>query len=314
MLAAEAQSKDLCETEPRRIHVATRWGTECIAFFVTRGHERDRRAVVFLDGDMSPERIADEPAAVRSLASVRDLLQRWADRLGVRYVLVSRVGLNGSSGNHGERRKPKETMIMNAAVDILKDRLGLDRVVLAGQSGGSTIAATLVSLGRRDVDCAVLGSGAYELVELRARDLARAGMTATKEDLLNVTLDPMDLAGAVPKDGKRRIFVLGDKADVRTPFAQQKRYTERLAGLGHHARTIAVDAQGDLGHGATVYTIPTAGACLKGIADARLAAANRRLAAKLAATQEAVAPRSGAIALITSAIRSADEAGAFVEY
>lgn len=313
VLAAEAQSKELCEKNPRRIHVATRWSTECIAWFVTRGHERDRRAIVFFDGDTSPERIADNATVQRNLSNAKELLQRWADRLGVRYILVSRVGLNGSSGNHGERRKPKETMIMNAAVDILKERLGFDRVALAGQSGGATIAATLLSLGRTDVDCAVLGSGAYELVELRAKDLAKAGVTPTKEQLLNVTLDPMDLADAVPPDRRRRIFVVGDEADVRTPFSQQKRYAERLARLGHHARTIAIDAQGELDHGATVYTIPTAGACLRGVPDGQLMAANKSLAAKIAAVDKASSPRSGAIALITSAIRSADEAGAFVK-
>ncbi len=313
VLSAEAQSKELCESDPQRIHVATKWGTECIAWFATKGHERDRRAVVFLDGDISPERIADQDTMQKNLASARDLLQRWADRLGVRYVMISRVGLNGSSGNHGERRKPRETMIINAAIDRRKERIGLDRVALAGQSGGTTIAATLLSLGRSDVDCAVLGSGAFELVELRAKDLAKAGVKPTKEQLLTVMLDPMDLADAIPVDAKRRIFVLGDEADVRTPFAQQKRYAERVSSLGHHAKAIAIDAEGDLDHAATVYTIPTAGGCLKGVSDAQLAKANKTLSDKISASAEAKAPRSGAVALITSAVRAADEAGAFVK-
>ena len=53
---------------------------------------------------------------------------------------------------------------MNAVVDGLKARLGLDDLALAGQSGGAAIAAGLLTLGRKDVQCVVLGSGVTEAV------------------------------------------------------------------------------------------------------------------------------------------------------
>lgn len=96
-------------------------------------------------------------------------MQLWADRLRVRYVYISRTGLQGSSGNHGDRRLPKEAFVTNAVVDGLKSKFGFDDIALTGQSGGATIAASLPTLGRKDVRCEVLGSGATEAVDLEPR-------------------------------------------------------------------------------------------------------------------------------------------------
>lgn len=314
VLKAEATSKSLCEENPHRVHVSTRWGTECIAYHVTKGQEDQREAVIFLDGDIAIERFADPGRMRRDLKSIHRVLQRWADKLKVRYIYISRLGTHGSSGNHGERRKPTETMIMNAVVDVIKKRLGLERIVLAGQSGGSTIAASLLSLGRRDVACAVLGSGAFEMVELRHADLTRSGFRVTKEELDKVTFDPSSHVDAIPPDARRRIFILGGEADARTPFDQQARYAESLEKHGHHVKVMTVDAQGKHEHGATLFTIPTAGGCLKGAADDALVAANATLGRSLAAGKMGeAATASGSLALMSAALRWAEKNATFGE-
>ena len=43
---------------------------------------------------------------------------------------------------------PNKGSLSEAALDILKERLGLDELVLAGQSGGSTLIASLLTRGR----------------------------------------------------------------------------------------------------------------------------------------------------------------------
>ena len=97
--------------------------------------------MLFFGGDASEEQYVAPAMLEGDLAQQKKLMQLWSDRLRVRYVYFSRVGLQGSSGNHGERRQPKETLVMNAVVDGLKARLGLDDLALAGQSGGASIAA-----------------------------------------------------------------------------------------------------------------------------------------------------------------------------
>ena len=122
VLIEESRSKKKREAAANRIFVTTNLGTECVAYFVTKGFETRRQAVLFFGGDASEEQYVAPAMLEGDLAQQKKLMQLWADRLRVRYVYVSRVGLQGSSGNH-ERRLPKETLVMNAVVDGLKTRL-----------------------------------------------------------------------------------------------------------------------------------------------------------------------------------------------
>ncbi len=267
---------------------------------------------MFIDGDIAVEKFAEPKRMALSFKIFKTRMQKWADRLKVRYVYVSRVGVNGSSGNHAGRRKPNETMVLNTATDILKERLGLDTIVLAGQSGGSTIAASMLSLGRKDVTCAVLGSGAFELVELRHAELARKGFDVSKEELHRTMLDPSANVDAIARDSERRIVILGDSLDIRTPFDQQKRYAEAIAVHGHHVKLIEIDAQGRLDHAATQYVIPSAGACLNGLPDGRLVSANNTMSRAFAAKEVAKSgPLTGSLALINGALRAAQRSDSF---
>jgi hypothetical protein len=54
VLAAEGKSQALCESVPNRIFVATTVGSECIAYWTTKGNEQRRQAVFFIDGDLPP--------------------------------------------------------------------------------------------------------------------------------------------------------------------------------------------------------------------------------------------------------------------
>ncbi len=197
-------------------------------------------------------------------------MQQWADKQGQRFVDISRVGVNGSSGNHGPRRLPHETVIMNEAITLLKARLGLETVTLAGQSGGSTIAASLLTFGRPDVTCAVLGSGAYEIVDLEYSHRIAMGGKANREEFAKVIYDPSKHVDGIAKNAKRRIFVLGDEADSRTPFDQQVRFVNSIREAGHHARLFPIDAKGETDHDAAGMTIPVAGACARGDSDEQI--------------------------------------------
>jgi pimeloyl-ACP methyl ester carboxylesterase len=267
VLAAEAKSKTLCEAVPNRIFVETDIGSECVAYFVTKGFETRRQAVFYFSGDAPT--LANEAASKeflqKNLSGIEHLLQSWADRLRVRYVYVSRLGLQGSSGNHSARDKPKETFVLNAATILLKARLGLDNIALAGQSRGATIAASLLTLGQKDVMCAVLGSGALELVNLEYERAVKEGRQVTKASLNKAMYDPAAHIGSIERKPARRIFVLGDPADTRTPLAQQIQFIDRIKAAGHNALAIEVDGEGH--HGVSKWSVPAAGACLNNLTD-----------------------------------------------
>lgn len=275
VLVEESRSQSRCEAVPNRIFVATSAGSECIAYFVTRGFEKRREAVLFFGGDFSSEQ-DNEVAARRILEGNEKYMQFWADKLHVRYVYISRVGLQGSSGNHGERRFPKETIIMNAVADSLKVRLGLDSLALAGQSGGSTIAASLLTMGRNDVTCEVLGSAPLELVDQQYDAGTKLGFKVVKAAVSANVYDPSIHVSSIARRADRRIFVLGDPSDTEVPFKFQFPFIDRVKAAGHHGLTIEVEGLGFKHHDVVPETFPVAGACLNGVPDERIIRAVRK--------------------------------------
>lgn len=282
-LPAEAKSKSLCEAVPDRVFVKVGQESECIAYFVTEGHEEKSSAVLFLDGDISIEKFQDQAALAKGTTARRKFMQMWAGKQGQRFVDIARVGVNGSSGNHGPRRLPHETIIMNEAVNLLKVRLGLETITIAGQSGGSTVAASLLTFGRRDITCAVLGSGAYEIVDLEYKHRISKGGKADRAEFARVIYDPSAHVDGIAENPSRRIFILGDEADTRTPFDQQVRFTNAIREAGHHARILPIDAGGQTDHDAASMTIPVAGACNRGDSDEKINRGIPRPRAKVAA-------------------------------
>jgi len=267
VLVEESRSKEKCEADANRIFVTTELGSECVAYFVTKGFETRRQAVMFFDGDVSQQQYLTPGLLEGYLAQQKRLMQVLADRLRVRYVYVSRLGLEGSSGNHGERRQPKETLVMNAVVDGLKTRLGLDDLALAGQSGGATIAAGLLTLGRKDVQCAVLGSGGMETVEVEYDSSIKRGYHPIKAVLARKFYDPSAHLATIGQREDRRIFALGDPRDSIVAFELQSQFVDDLNAAGHAAKLIEVEGKGPQHHDVELLALPVAGACLNGVTD-----------------------------------------------
>ena len=274
VLVAEGRSQAKCKAIPNRIFVTTSAGTECIAYFVTRGFGERREAVPFFGGDAIS---ADEAWAQQNLEANEGMMQIWADQFKVRYVFVSRVGMQGSSGNHAERRFPKETIVMNAVTDALKIRLGLDKLALAGHSGGSTIAASLLTMGRNDVTCAVLGSAPLELADQQYDAATRLGFKEVKEAISANVYDPSTHVGSIVPIAERRIFIFGDPADTEVPFRFQTPFVDRLKLAGHHGLAVAVEGTGADHHNVSWFTLPAAGACLDKVPDEKIASRAMRV-------------------------------------
>jgi poly(3-hydroxybutyrate) depolymerase len=122
----------------------------------------------------------------------------------------------GSSGDHNQRRRLRELLVINTAVDAIKSKHGVKAFVLSGQSGGGHIVGSLLSL-RQDIICAVITSGA---VAVQQRSLIRgwAGVDATG---YSDYFDPIDHVAKISRDPGRRIFIIGDPRDTNVPFETQ---------------------------------------------------------------------------------------------
>ena len=267
----EATSRAKCEAEPYRVFVAHSLGTECIAYVITAPPAQPAPAVFYFHGDLTAREVQQPDFTQKHLARLRPALASIAEREKVRFIHVARPGVLGSSGNHGDRWTPREMLSMNAAVDAIKTRHGLTSIVVAGQSGGSTIAAALLTLGRRDIRCAVLGSGALMLTETVSHIRASSGAPPLPAATLKrLYFDPGDRVAGIPQLPERRIFVLGDPIDMRTPFALQRQFADRLKAFGHHAAVVEVAARGETMHGVAHLTLPAAAQCARGVADGEI--------------------------------------------
>ncbi len=286
-LTAEGASKQLCEAAPDRVFIRHDLGTACIAYYATSNRTQYRPAVIYFEGDVPAADTLKPNFSQKYLTNMRQVFGQLAERSGVRFVFIARPGLFGSSGNHAARRSAGEMLTMDAAVDAVKARLKLGEIVLAGQSGGSTVGAALLTLGRRDVACAVLGSGLLSVVEIEHAHRVRERLPDIKPALLQVLLfDPTDRLDWIERLQARRIFVLGDPTDTRTPFRQQRQFAERVRALGHHATAIEVAGEGELMHGVAHHTLPAAALCARGADEAAIrqsVAAGKRPAGRTAA-------------------------------
>lgn len=261
--------RSVCSRIDHAVWSDYRGGQDCIRYFPAGSLDRARAAIVVMRGDRvdwAKRKPADIPG------NTEQAQQKQAERLAkateMPVILLERPGTFGSSGNHLRRRQQDEFLALNAALDAIQRQYHIERLVLMGHSGGATAAAALLTLGRTDVSCAVLTSGAYGLLERAHMLSAQAGRIAKPgRDTTGLPspYDPLEHIGGIVRDPKRIVFVIGDPRDRVTPFSLQRRFAETLEANGHSVRLVMHDARpprfhnlsGDIG-------LRTAARCAKG--------------------------------------------------
>jgi hypothetical protein len=268
-------TREQCEATRDAVWVAHQEGTECIRYFPSSNVTGARQAALFFHGDLLEGRFVIAGAYRNNRASV---MRREAEGLarvnGVPYILVGRPGTYGSSGRHTERRLLKEYLSLNAAVDAIKARHGLESVLLSGQSGGATSVAALLTLGRTDVVCAAASSGGYNALA-RARDIAsEAGRSWNGCDAHGMCgpYNATDHVDGVQKSAQRRIFIIGDPSDSNTRFKYQQAFADKLRAAGHDVTLVDGQGRGPKHHGLAHMAARTLGWCNAGYDSQRIAA------------------------------------------
>lgn len=263
---------EACEIGRKHVWVEVEGRGDCIAFYATRNLSNARQAVLFFEGDIPPSYRRDSAKLRQHLSSLQRTLETLDATYRVPYVLVARPGTFGSTGDHSDRRKDREYLVMRAAVDAIRERFRLDHVSLTGQSGGATIVGALLVLGISGVKCAVPASGGYDLTAMLDWHADRQGIVVgihrEHPASLSGSFNVMDRLDDVRSDRARRVFVLGDPRDQVTPFAQQQRFAAGLQSAGHHAELVEGSARGPEHHGLTFVGLRLAGLCATGASDA----------------------------------------------
>lgn len=286
LIDGKRTSREQCEATRDAVWVEHREGTECIRYFPSPNVTGARHAAFFFHGDQLDGRFLLPGAYKDNHASfLRAQAEGLARVNGVPYIFVGRPGAYGSSGRHTERRRLKEYLSLNAAVDAIKARYGLERVSLGGQSGGATSVGALLTLGRTDVLCAVAASGGFDALA-RARDMAnqsgqnwRGCDTHGICDPYNVT----DHVDGVQKSEQRRIFIVGDPSDANTFFKYQQAFADKLKAAGNDVTVVEAEAIGPMRHGLVFMANRVLGWCNAGFDNERIVTLARNKAPALRA-------------------------------
>lgn len=242
MLTGATTTEAACETKPDSVWAAVGGSGECLRYFKAGEAAENDIAVLFMQGDGIWQLFAE--GRLRGVALSDS--SRWdvehptttPHRLaeGMRYhsavhggqpfFNLSRPGVRGSSGNQWrDKGSERETAVVDAALDGLKDRYGVRQWALVGQSHGGTLVANLLAR-RKDIACAVLASGS---LSAKADKRSRGAPSETIARLL----DPMETLASVDPADRARIFVVTDPGDtvVKAEFQEPWYRAAKARGL-----------------------------------------------------------------------------------
>lgn len=239
----------------------------CVRYWIsTAGGKRDE-AIVFFHGDIGAYINSKLQLSSYSAAATAGGMQRRANQrsrfIQAPYVAIGRIGAYGSSGDHRDRARPIEVRVAAAALDALKERYGLKRLHVAGQSGGAHTVAALLQT-RDDIGCAVMASGAISF-RSSIHGRGRWSPAAIKQ-----RYDPIDFIGAMRERPGQRMIVLSDPDDRAVSFRSQKEFVDRVKARGLPILHITAAAGDEDFHGLEWEAIRVAGDCAKGVDDSGL--------------------------------------------
>ena len=218
---------------------------ECLRYWAA-GFEKTthQRAIVFFHGDVFVGVGKTNPEYLNtSLSAQQDIAEVWAKRLNAPYVSFARPGTFGSSGDHMQRRRKPESELISAALDLLKARLGVEEWVVAGQSGGGHVTASLLSQ-RNDIVCAVPTSSPSS-PRVRWEIAGRTRDTTNYAD----SYEPTQYLFKDRMHPKLKVFVLGDLQDKNVFWPSQTVLADALQKINVPVSILRGEGTGSDAHG-----------------------------------------------------------------
>lgn len=235
-----------CPITTDEVWVKYNGGADCIRYFAGANIQNAPLVVVVFLGDRVPF-IRRNPATIpaNTATAQRKIAQKFSKQTGLPVIIVARPGTYGSSGNHYRRRQRAEFMALNATLDALRQQYHIGQFILTGHSGGATAASALLTFGRDDIRCAILTSGAWDLLN-RAEALRKErGERSDKgKDVTGLAnpYDPLYHVDTIVPDPQRQIFIIGNLQDRVTPFELQVKFARALRERHHRVALVELPA------------------------------------------------------------------------
>jgi len=254
-------TKAACERVDNAVWASTRgYGEECLRYWAAGfGGKPVTRALVFFHGDLLSETGVSPLYLNASMAKLQRMAEDTARQLDAPYVFFGRPGTYGSSGEHRQRRRLAESMLISAGLDQLKARLQVREWVIAGLSGGGHVTAALLTQ-RADIVCAVPTSAPSSP---RMRWLVR-GMTRDDTGYAD-SYEPTEHLQGVRMHPQLRVFVLGDPNDSNVFWPSQTILADKLKENGVAVEILRGEGTGPRAHALANSARRVAGWCHHGL-------------------------------------------------
>jgi hypothetical protein len=248
----------------------------CIRYYAAGLAATNSVAVVFLHGNRIDRSFDKEGRLIRvgasptaygrpSAAALAASAALQAKAIGHPFLILARPGYYGSSGIANEQYRRREVLLMNAALDAIKQRHGIARFGVSSQSGGGPSLAGLLAL-RSDIGCAVFSSSLTAFEE-REQALKGALRGPPLHQVTPDAYDPIRETGSIQPRPDLRVFVVGDANDKLIPLPAQQAYVDALKRRGVHAAMTASTAVGDSHHALGATGQRAVGWCIDGVPD-----------------------------------------------
>jgi pimeloyl-ACP methyl ester carboxylesterase len=241
-------------------------------------HRPNPHVVGWMHGDVvgGPESIRARHQDGLGVTAMIDQMRRLSERYGSPFVFIARPGAYGSSGKHEPLTSTRhEAALVRAQMDIISRRYRVGAWVLAGHSGGGTMAAEMVNRGVA-IDCLVVSSGAaahdaymrakWALSPKSKAEDQRAAEAQFAAALAHFDLNPVADLDKARVRGGLRVFVLADPRDQTVPIEAQRVYFDALRQHNINASFVRLEKAAPPSHHSLVdHAEAAAGMCAQGV-------------------------------------------------
>lgn len=239
-------TKEQCDAVNNAVWASTKdHGEECLKYWAAGfSGKNTHRAIVFFHGDIwvGAGKTSKDYLRMSNRALQQDV-DDWSRKLAAPYIFLARPGTHGSSGNHMQRRRVAESVLISSALDKIKDKLNIGEFVVAGQSGGGHVTSSLITY-RSDMVCAVPTSAPSSP---RVRWLHR-GLTRDTTGYAD-SYEPNEHLRKDRVHEKLRVFVLGNPDETNVVWPSQVIMAVKLKEAGIPVEILHGKGSGPDGHG-----------------------------------------------------------------
>lgn len=257
VLNGSSDTKSGCNFSDTSVWVVVEDKGECIRYFHSGLAAANDVVVIYLHGDRvwAARRAQRNGKPLSSPDRLKAHVSRNSDLYGLPYIRLSRPGTYGSSGNHNQRRSPRNVKLVNAAFDAIKKKHQINKFAVGGQSGGGHLATALLAM-RNDILCVVSTAGVMSVWE-RVYLMDELSEFIGPHDFF----DPIEHVNEIVRDLRRRVLIIGDPNDSFVPFQTQRSYFTKLTQAGHKAWLMEAKGKGSSNHGMAHVAVPAVFAC-----------------------------------------------------